>query len=189
MTPEVQRKAQEEMDCVTGNERLPGFLDRGNLPYIESVVKEIHRWSPIPPFGMPHLADADLVYKDHLIPKGAVLVPAVWWFLYDPEVYINPSPFSPERYLEPRNELDPMNTLAAFNISKAVDEQGLEIEAKLEATPGIVNHLADFLYNNALRNTEQAELIQAIEIELPQEESDVSLLKGATIDAYSDVLH
>lgn len=114
MTPEVQRKAQEEMDCVTGNERLPGFLDRGNLPYIESVVKEIHRWSPIPPFGMPHLADADLVYKDHLIPKGAVLVPAVWWFLYDPEVYINPSPFSPERYLEPRNELDPMNVAFVF---------------------------------------------------------------------------
>ncbi|KAH6995922.1 hypothetical protein BKA56DRAFT_666203 [Ilyonectria sp. MPI-CAGE-AT-0026] len=63
-------------------------------------------------------------------------------------------------------------TLAAFNISEAVDEQGLEIEAKPEAILGI-----------------QAELIRAIEIEHPREESHVSLLKGATIDAYSDVLH
>lgn len=215
MFPEVQRKAQEEIDRVTGTERLPGFLDRGKLPYIAGVVKEINRWSPVAPLGIPHLADGDLLYNDHLIPKGAILVPAVWWFLHDPEVYLEPNSFNPERYLEPRNEPDPMNvafgfgrricpgryfsdstifltvsqTLAVFNISKAVDDQGMEIEVKLEATPGVVNHPVDFPYKITPRNAKKANIVRAIEIEHPQEESDASLLRGATIDAYSDVLH
>ena len=31
--PEVLVKAQEEIDSVVGNDRLPGFSDRPNLPY------------------------------------------------------------------------------------------------------------------------------------------------------------
>lgn len=31
--PEVQRKAQAEIDAVIGNDRLPNFEDREDLPY------------------------------------------------------------------------------------------------------------------------------------------------------------
>ena len=37
--PDVQKKAQEELDKVIGN-RLPEFNDRPNLPYINATVKE-----------------------------------------------------------------------------------------------------------------------------------------------------
>jgi cytochrome P450 len=49
--PDVQRKAQEEIDRVVGPDRLPDHNDRESLPYIEAVVKETMRWQPITPLG------------------------------------------------------------------------------------------------------------------------------------------
>jgi len=49
--PEVQRKAQEEIDRVVGRDRLPTISDRPNLPYIEAVIKELLRWNPVAPLG------------------------------------------------------------------------------------------------------------------------------------------
>ena len=49
--PEVQKKAQAEIDAVVGPDRLPTFADRPNLPYIDALVKEILRWNPVAPMG------------------------------------------------------------------------------------------------------------------------------------------
>jgi len=49
--PEVQKKAQMEIDAVTGNNRLPSFSDRDALPYTNAIVKEAMRWQPVTPLG------------------------------------------------------------------------------------------------------------------------------------------
>lgn len=49
--PDVQRRAQEEIDRVVGSKRLPEFSDQENLPYITAIVKEILRWAPPFPLG------------------------------------------------------------------------------------------------------------------------------------------
>ena len=49
--PEVQKRAQEEIDSFVGNARLPTFADRGNMPYLDAMVKEILRWNPVAPLG------------------------------------------------------------------------------------------------------------------------------------------
>jgi cytochrome P450 len=41
--PDVYRKAQEEIDRVIGNERLPDLTDRYSLPYLEALVMESYR--------------------------------------------------------------------------------------------------------------------------------------------------
>ena len=41
--PEVFKKAQEEIDLVIGNSRLPDFEDRPSLPYLECIVREVFR--------------------------------------------------------------------------------------------------------------------------------------------------
>ena len=53
--PEVQKRAQEELDRVIGNDRLPGFEDRENLPYVEALVKEVFRFHPVVPLGENHV--------------------------------------------------------------------------------------------------------------------------------------
>ena len=204
MFPEVQRKAQAGIDSVTGIDRLPRSQDREKLPYMEAVIKEMYRWSRTGPMGVAHVSEDDITCNGYLIPKGAYLLPAVWWFCHDPDVYKDPTSFDPERYLEPRNEPDPRavtfgfgrrvcparffadsnifitmaQTLAVFNIIKAVDEQGLEIEAKLEPMPGVASHPKEFPYHIVPRNARHTNLIRSIEVEQPWKEGDASLLNG-----------
>ena len=49
--PEVQRRAQAELDVVIGRDRLPTFDDRPRLPYIEAFCKELLRWQMVLPIG------------------------------------------------------------------------------------------------------------------------------------------
>jgi cytochrome P450 len=49
--PEVQVKAQAEIDCAIGKDRLPEHEDRKQLPYVEAVVNECLRWLPVVPMG------------------------------------------------------------------------------------------------------------------------------------------
>ncbi len=43
-SPDVLRKAQDEMDRVVGHTRLPGFADRDSLPYLSALVEEVYRY-------------------------------------------------------------------------------------------------------------------------------------------------
>lgn len=38
--PEVQKRAQDELDLVIGPDRMPSWEDRDSLPYIRGVVEE-----------------------------------------------------------------------------------------------------------------------------------------------------
>lgn len=49
--PQVQRRAQAELDVVVGRDRLPTFDDRPHLPYIEAICKEVMRWLMVAPIG------------------------------------------------------------------------------------------------------------------------------------------
>lgn len=72
--PEVQRKAQEEIDRVIGEERLPTTEDRPNMSYLDAIVKEVLRWHPIAPMGLPHTCTEDDVFDGYLIPKGSMVI-------------------------------------------------------------------------------------------------------------------
>jgi cytochrome P450 len=49
--PEVQKKAQAELDAVVDRDRLPLITDRPQLPYIRSILAEVLRWAPPAPLG------------------------------------------------------------------------------------------------------------------------------------------
>lgn len=53
--PEVQKKAQAELDAVIGPDRLPSFEDKENLPYVSALCSEVMRWMPVAPLGMSHV--------------------------------------------------------------------------------------------------------------------------------------
>jgi cytochrome P450 len=81
LSPEVQRKAQTELDAVVGPNRLPEFEDRDNLPYINAICKEVLRWYPFLPLGVAHCTTRDDTYGDYFIPKGAIIFGNSWWVI------------------------------------------------------------------------------------------------------------
>ena len=123
--PEVQKKAQAELDEVVGTGRLPEFSDRPSLPYVNAVVKEVLRWHPAGPINVPHRVVADDEYNGYLIPGGALVFVNIWCvhgfaqnrvytdcltpfrrsILRDPEVYTQPDDFV-HRFLDSDGNLD-----------------------------------------------------------------------------------
>lgn len=202
--PEVQKKAQEEINRVVGSSRLPSFSERENLPYVDAIVKEILRWLPVAPLGIPHAADEEGIFEGYRIPKGAVLLPNVWWFTHDPATYHEPMQFKPERYLEPFNEPSPddviwgygrricagrvfaeasiyltcVQTLAVFDVRKAVDKMGKEIDPKIELQGGAIGHPAPFQCRIDPRSEEHEALIKMIVKKYPWEESHAKYISG-----------
>ena len=78
MYPEVQRKAQDEIERVLGRGRLPKMVDRAHLPYVNAIVKEVLRWKPITPLGLARRAVEDDVYQGYFIPAGSIIMTNVW---------------------------------------------------------------------------------------------------------------
>lgn len=72
--PEVQKKAQAEIETVVGLGRLPDFGDGEHLPYIRAVMMEVLRWKPVVPFDTPHAVMEDDEYRGMFIPKGTIVI-------------------------------------------------------------------------------------------------------------------
>lgn len=58
--PEIQRKAQEEVDKVVGTDRLPEMSDRDSLPYVQRIIKETLRFAPVAPVVVHSLDEDDV---------------------------------------------------------------------------------------------------------------------------------
>lgn len=76
--PDVQEKAQRELDSVLGPNQLPSFADQDSLPYLTAIVKELLRWEPLFPFSVPHRSTVDDVYGGYHIPAGTIVIPNTW---------------------------------------------------------------------------------------------------------------
>ncbi|KJA16392.1 hypothetical protein HYPSUDRAFT_71398 [Hypholoma sublateritium FD-334 SS-4] len=160
--PEVQKRAQEELDRIVGSSRLPVFEDREQLPYIEAIYREVLRWQPPLSLCIPHILSEDDYYKGYFIPKGTAVFANLWAMTHDEEVYKNPHKFVPERFLDANGALTKddrvlaygfgrricvgkhvasssmwllmASILATFNLGKAQDEHGKDIPINDEYT-------------------------------------------------------
>jgi cytochrome P450 len=92
--PEVQRRAQEELDRVVGRDRLPDIEDERNLPFCRAVIKEVERCHNPFWLGTPHVASEDFTYNGHFIPKDTVLVLNTWTMHHDGKRYPEPHIFN-----------------------------------------------------------------------------------------------
>jgi hypothetical protein len=97
--PEIQRRAQAEIEEVMGPCTIPTLADRASLPYVNAIVTETLRWHPVVAMVTPHVTTEDDVYDGYLIPKGALVTSNIWWFTHNPDVYPEPERFNPDRWL------------------------------------------------------------------------------------------
>ncbi|KII84423.1 hypothetical protein PLICRDRAFT_671374 [Plicaturopsis crispa FD-325 SS-3] len=97
--PEAQRKAQEEIDRVVGKDRMPNLDDFVDLPYIQAVVKETHRFRPVAPLAVPHASIADEEYGGYLVPAGSTIFVNLWGIFHNEEFFERPEVFEPDRFI------------------------------------------------------------------------------------------
>ncbi|KAI8954028.1 cytochrome P450 2C3 [Xylaria longipes] len=98
--PEWQKKLQDEIDRVCGG-ACPQWEDREQLPLLRAVVKEVIRWRPPVPTGIPHALEKDDVYNGYFIPAGATIHALEWAMSRDEKTYPDGEAFNPARWLEP----------------------------------------------------------------------------------------
>jgi cytochrome P450 len=94
--PKIQRRARQEIDAVLGVGGMATHNDRSSLPYVDAMIKEITRWGPVAPLGMPdptklnrgygvdglsfllpglsHCVTRDDYYDGYLIPKDSRVI-------------------------------------------------------------------------------------------------------------------
>ncbi|KAJ8072918.1 hypothetical protein PM082_016477 [Marasmius tenuissimus] len=172
--PELQIRAQKEIDSVMGPGRLPDFENRESLPFVKALLAETLRWNPALPLGVSHRALNDDVYEGYWIPAGTTIVPNVWAVLHNETLY-GPDPmlFNPDRFATKCNGKYPPNPeifafgfgrricpgrylaldtiylviahlLATFTIERAIDDDGNEIVPTIEYTDSIISHPKPF---------------------------------------------
>ncbi|KAI0034565.1 cytochrome P450 [Vararia minispora EC-137] len=188
--PDVQRRAQAEIDAVVGRDRLPGHEDMPSLPYATAICREILRWHAVGPLGAPRAAIDDDVYDGWLIPAGSTILWNAWAISHDPETYPNPNAFIPERFLDENGQLNGKeedtnfgygrrecvgihfakatlwvtiaSMLSIFNLFKAKDEQDNEIEISTERTTGLASHPVPFVCDIRVRDDNAEELLDSL---------------------------
>ncbi|CAL1695172.1 unnamed protein product [Somion occarium] len=189
--PDVQVRAQEEIDRVIGAGRLPDFSDRNSLPYVEAVVRESLRWHPVLPIASPHRLLQDDEYNGYFLPKGTFVIGNIWAMLHDPMVYPDPGAFKPERFLKD-GVIDPTvrdptvacfgfgrricpgrllakesvwitvaSLLATYKFSKAIGPDGKPITPKEDYIPGTISYPKPFACDMRPRSAEYEALIMA----------------------------
>lgn len=118
--PHVQERAQRQIDAVVGEERSPRWSDFEELPYINMIMKEAHRWRANIPLGVPHALGEGTTSRFYIrytanphadvwvdsgdgdgalfLPKGSTLITNVWGLHMDENTWKQPEEFIPERY-------------------------------------------------------------------------------------------
>ncbi|KLO13198.1 cytochrome P450 [Schizopora paradoxa] len=115
--PEIQKRAQTEIDQVIGARKRPTLDDKPSLPFVKAIYLESLRWHPSVPLGVPHRLMDDDSYRGYDIPAGATVLVNQWAIFRDEANYKNASAFDPSRFLEGCNDkpiLDPTSVAFGF---------------------------------------------------------------------------
>nr|QDJ74249.1 cytochrome P450-9 [Thanatephorus cucumeris] len=181
--PEVQTKAQEELDRVLGCGVLPKVLDQERLPYIRCLIDEVFRLYPPLPLGIPHASYQDDNYRSYDIQKGTAVLGNIWAIGQDARHYENPEVFNPDRFMNPKVQRPPVfgwgrrkcpgayfaevsvfiivaSILATFTFSKKRDAEGREIVPQVELERNsLIIELKPFEFELKLRSGDHMQLI------------------------------
>ncbi|KAI6045313.1 cytochrome P450 [Pisolithus marmoratus] len=109
---DVQKRAQDEITSLLGSSRLPMLEDLPHLPYIDALIREIHRYNPVVNL-VSHSPLVDDDYEGHRIPRKTWVLCNVWSMTHDETLYSDVDIFYPGRHLD-SNVTDPRRFTFGF---------------------------------------------------------------------------
>ncbi|KAB2053183.1 hypothetical protein ERO13_A12G160500v2 [Gossypium hirsutum] len=99
--PEIQAKAQAEIDAVVEGSKQVSDSDIHNMPYLQAIVKETLRVHPPGPLlSWARLAIHDVHVGDLLVPAGTTAMVNMWAITHNEDVWEDAVKFRPERFME-----------------------------------------------------------------------------------------
>ncbi|XP_034938135.1 probable cytochrome P450 303a1 [Chelonus insularis] len=115
--PEVQKKAQEEIDRVIGRDRFPSLSDRPRMTYVNAISLECIRIFMGRTMNIPHRALRDTFIQGYRIPKNTMIAANFSRILMD-ESWGDPEVFRPERFIDSEGNITVPERYMPFSIGK-----------------------------------------------------------------------
>ncbi|CAI0469548.1 unnamed protein product [Linum tenue] len=103
--PESMAKVKTELREVVGPDRKLEESDIDSLPFLRAVVKETFRLHPPIPLLVPRRAIRDTKFMGYDIPKDTQVFVNAWSIGRDPDQWVDPWSFKPERFLDSKRFL------------------------------------------------------------------------------------
>ncbi|XP_026386491.1 cytochrome P450 78A5-like [Papaver somniferum] len=99
--PDIQSKAQAEIDAVVGASRSVSDSDLPHLPYVQAIIKETLRMHPPGPLlSWARLAIHDVHIGKNFIPAGTTAMVNMWAITHDEKIWSEPNEFKPQRFVD-----------------------------------------------------------------------------------------
>jgi cytochrome P450 len=117
--PEIQKKAQKELDSVVGTSRLPSLADRPRMPYMEALIAETMRMSSIVPLIFRSTTES-VEFHGYTLPKNTLMFGNFHKFHHDKEHWGDPENFRPERFIDEDGKFKKDEMLNPFSIGKRI---------------------------------------------------------------------
>nr|BBD34750.1 putative cytochrome P450 [Eschscholzia californica subsp. californica] len=99
------KKAREELDAIVGKDRQVEDSDLKNLVYMNAIVKETMRMYPLGTL-LERDTKEDCEIGGFHVKGGTRLLVNVWKLQRDPNVWVDPTEFRPERFLSENADID-----------------------------------------------------------------------------------
>jgi len=96
--PEVLAKMKEEINAVTPD-KLPGYNELKNMPYLQNVIDESMRLYP-PAWITGRVAFGSDEFKGIKINKDDLILVCIYSLHHDASIYANPETFNPDRFAD-----------------------------------------------------------------------------------------
>ncbi|KAL4249644.1 cytochrome P450 monooxygenase [Abortiporus biennis] len=150
--PDIQKRAQVEIDAHLSPDKLPSHLDEvKDIPYLRALLMEVLRVRATVPLGFPHRLIEDDYYEGYFFPKGTLVIPNAWSMMNNPEDYPEPEVFNPDRFLKD-GVINPAirdpgritfgfgrRVCPVFNVYPKKDENGNPVDLNIPMTTGLVS--------------------------------------------------
>lgn len=101
---DMQVMIQAEIDIVVGPNKHISDEDVDKMPYLKAVVKETQRVNHPVLLTLPHVITKPFEVGGYHLPSGSHMVAIIPALLTDPNIWIEPHDFRPERFFHDSNE-------------------------------------------------------------------------------------
>ncbi|XP_030531146.2 cytochrome P450 71AP13-like [Rhodamnia argentea] len=100
MKPKAMERAQAELRSVVGGRNSVQEADLPQLPYLKAIIKEVFRLHPPAPMLVPRESMEDITIDGYCIPAKTRFFINAWSIGRDPQSWVDPEKFLPERFLD-----------------------------------------------------------------------------------------